>query len=116
VKVCTYEYEILDKIRESSISDDEEPGDWAGYSLMRLVSVVGGAGGIAQMITSASGHQLERLYRSTGVSGRANREEPRRFEIFAFPDETPGRAAEASTKHIGINYNTLFVCLFVCWG
>jgi len=84
--ICTYEYEILDKIRESSISDDEEPGDWAGYSLLRFVSV-GAAWGIAQLITSASGHQLKRLHRSIDVNRRANREEPRRFEIFAFPDE-----------------------------
>jgi len=67
--ICTHEYEILDEIRESSISDDEEPGDWAGYSLMRVVSVVGAARGIAQMVTSASGHQLERLHRPLALVG-----------------------------------------------
>lgn len=60
--VYTHEYEILDEIRESSISDDEEPGDWTGYSLLLVrLSVLGAARGAAQLVTSASGHQLERL-------------------------------------------------------
>lgn len=65
------EYEILDEIRESSIGDDEEPGDWTGYGFLRFVrlSVLGGARGAAQLITSASGHQPDNVEEEVARSG-----------------------------------------------
>lgn len=66
------EYEILDEIRESSISDDEEPGDWAGYGLVvRAVVVrlsVEAARG-AQRVASASGHQSDNVEEEVARSG-----------------------------------------------
>lgn len=114
VIVCTHEYEILDEIRESSISDDEEPGDWTGYSLLLVrLSVLGAARG-ATLATSASGHQLERLQRSVGVSRRAGRGEHHRFETFASADVLrDARRKRVTAKHTGINYN-YFICLFIC--
>ena len=65
----THEYEILNEIRESSISDDEEPGDWAGYGFVFIRLSLGvRRGRTIQLVTSASGHQLETLQRSISIS------------------------------------------------
>lgn len=104
--VCTHEYEILDEIRESSISDDEEPGDWAGYGLLLVrLPVFGAARRVAQLITSASGHQLERDAPAL-VGGQAAGSVRARMEL-----RDARLATEARYKYTGINYNTWLVCL-----
>lgn len=89
--ICTHEYEILDEIRESSIGDDEEPGDWAGYGLLRLVrfSVLGTARG-AQLIASASGHQLKRLQKRPSALVGEQAEGGPAVRNFRVPGWTPG--------------------------
>lgn len=98
----THEYEILDEIRQSSISDDEEPSDGTRYSFL-LVRFSGGSanGGARRGGTSpaTASHQLEKIVPSVLVGGQTEGSSAGTSR----PDALRERAAEARHKHIRWN-------------
>lgn len=106
----THEYEILDKIRDSSVGDDEEPGNGTGHGLLHDVRLP-----VARLIlrsTSASGHQLEKSLALVGRSGGQWTPPPGNRNLLG----RTGRRRWANVCGIyvytGINYNRSYVCCF----